>query len=212
AENRLTIRDGSGAPLANAEVEIFQSTLDRYEEWYATDYDDVPDLTLRTDANGQVLVGRCPFSEDGVVVNFWRGSNTVAIMRVNHALYGFLESAAFNMEYWRGHTELGEVDVVVSDRGDVCGVAGPTILDAKEDDGAVTLSWAGVDGATLYRVMAAADGGAPRTAIATAKTSATVRLAGGVYLWIEAERAGCPSVRSSTWHVFVTPTRRRAVS
>ena len=172
----------------------------------------MPDLTLRTDAKGQVLVGRCPFSNDGVVVNFWRGSNTVAIVRVNHALYGFLESAAFNMEYWRGHTELGEVDVVVSDRGDVCGVDGPTILDAKEDDGAVTLSWAGVDGATSYRVMAAPDGGKPQTVIATTKTSATARLAGGIYLWIEAERAGCPSVRSSTSHVVVAPTRGRAAA
>jgi hypothetical protein len=210
AENRLTIRDAGGAPLANAEVEIFQSTLDRYEEWFATDYGDVPDLRLQTDANGQVFVGRCPFSRDGVVVNFWRGSNTVAILRVNHALYGFLESAAFNMEYWRGHRELGEVDVVVSDRGDVCGVDGPTIFDVKEDDGAVTLRWAGVDGATSYRVMAAPDGGAPQTVVATTKTSATARLAGGVYLWIEAERADCPSVRSSTSHVVVTARGRAA--
>ena len=74
----------------------------------------------------------------------------------------------------------------------------------------MTLWWAGADGATSYRVMAAPDGGAPRTVLATTKTSATVRLAGGVYLWIEAERTGCPSVRSSTSHVVIPPTRGRA--
>jgi len=144
AENRLTIRDAGGAPLANAEVEIFQSNPDSFDEWYATDYDDVPDLTLRTDANGRVLVGRCPFSKDGVVRNSWRGSNTVAIVRVNRSLYGFLESAAFNMEFWRGHTQLAGYDVVVSERGDVCAAGGPTIFNAMVADDGVALAWAGI--------------------------------------------------------------------
>ena len=207
AQNRVTIRDASGAPLANAEVEIFQSRTDTYDEWYATDYDDVPDLTLRTDAHGQVLVGRCPFSSDSVVVNFWRGSNTVAILRVNHALFGFLESAAFNMEFWRGHTQLGDYDVVVSAGGDVCAADAVPILDARENAGAVTLSWAGVPGATAYRVMVA-----PHEIIATTtSTSATVRLAGSVYWWIEADRDRCPSVRSSTSRLVVAaPARHRA--
>jgi len=208
AENRVTIRDASGAPLANADVEIFQSRIDTFDEWYATDYDAVPDLTLRTDANGQVLVDRCPFSRDGVVVNFWRGSNTVAILRVNHALFGFLESAAFNMEYWRGHTQLGDYDVVVSEGGDVCAADAVSTLEPHESGGAVTFSWAGVEGATAYRVMVA-----PHEVVATTtQTSATVRLpAGSVYWWIEADRGGCPSVRSSTSRLVVAaPARHRA--
>lgn len=208
AQNRVTIRDASGTPLANAEVEVFQSRLGSFDEWYATDYDGVADLTLRTDANGQVLVGRCPFSRDGVVVNFWRGSNTVAILRVNHALYGFLESAAFNMEFWRGHTQLGEYDVVVSGGGDVCSADAVAILDARQNDGAVTFSWAAVPGATSYRVMVAPD----EVVATTTNTSATVRLAGSVYWWIEADRGSCPSVRSSTSSIVVAaPERGRAV-
>jgi hypothetical protein len=205
AQNRVTIRDASGAPMPNAEVEIFRSQTGLFDEWYATSYDDVADVTLRTDANGQVLVGRCPFSADGVVVNNWRGSNTVAIVRVNRSLYGFLESSLFNMELWRGHTELGEYDVVVSEGGDVCGADGPAIVDARVAGNAVTLTWTAVDGATAYRVMA------PNAVVTTNKTSATVRLAGSVYWWIEADRARCPTVRSSTSHLTLpAPPRRRA--
>jgi hypothetical protein len=211
AENRLTIRDANGTPLANADVEIFQSKTGMYDEWYATDYDDAPDLVLRTDANGRVLVGRCPFSGDGVVVNSWRGSNTVAVVRVNHALYGFLESAQFNMEYWRGHTQLGDYDVV-SGGGDVCGSGGVLVLSAVQNGGATKLSWLGVAGATSYRVMAAPDGGAPQVVTTTQNTAATVRLSGSVYWWIEAERAGgCPSIRSSTMHLAAAPVRSRVV-
>lgn len=205
AENRVTIRDARGAPVPNAEVEIFRSRTDLFDEWYATSYGDVADLTLRTDANGQMLVGRCPFSADGVVVNFWRGSNTVAMVRVNRSLYGFLESSLFNMESWRGHTELGEYDVVVSETGDVCAVDGPQIVDARVIGNAVTLTWTAVDGATEYRVMAFPGG----VIAATNKTSATVRLSG--YWWIEAGRARCPTVRSSTGHLTLPiPPRRRA--
>jgi hypothetical protein len=204
AENRVTIRDAGGAPIPNAEVEIFRSQPGLFDEWYATSYDDVPDLTLRTDRNGQLLVGRCPFSADGVVVNFWRGSNTVAIVRVNKSLYGFLESSLFNMEFWRGHTELGEYDVVVSEEGDVCTVDGPAIVDARVNGNAVTLTWTAVDGATAYRVMA------PHAIVTTNKTSATVRLSGGVYWWIEADRARCPMVRSSTSRLVLPPVRGRA--
>ena len=210
AQNLVTIRDANGAAIPNADVEIFRSETGRFDEWYATSYDGVPDLVLRTDANGQLLLGRCPFSADGVVVNTWRGSNTVAIVRVNSSLYGFLESSAFNMEFWRGHTELGEYDVVVSAGGDVCGVAGPAIVDARVAGGAVTLSWTAVAGATAYRVMAAQDGDAPSIILTTSKTSATVRLPGSNYCWIEADRAGCPTVRSSTSHLVVTPVRGRA--
>lgn len=204
AENRVTIRDAGGAPIANAAVEIFRSRTGLFDEWYATSYGDVPDLTLRTDANGQLLVGRCPFSADGVVVNGWRGSNTVAIVRVNGLLYGFLESSLFNMEFWRGHTELGEYDVVVSEEGDVCGVDGPEIVDARLNGNAVTLTWTAVDGATAYRVMV------PNAVVTTSRTSATVRLSGSVYWWIEADRARCPMVRSSTSHLVLPPVRGRA--
>ena len=204
AQNRVTIRDASGAPLPNAAVEIFRSRMGLFDEWYATSYSDVPDLTLRTDANGQTLVGRCPFSADGVVVNEWRGSNTVAIVRVNQSLYGFLESSLFNMELWRGHTELGDYDVVVSEKGDVCAAEGPAIVDARVSGNAATLTWTAVDGATAYRVMAYPGG----VVAATRKTSATVRFSG--YWWIEADRARCPMVRSSTSHLTIAPVRGRA--
>jgi hypothetical protein len=104
---------------------------------------------------------------------------------------------------------MGTYDVVVSGGGDTCGTGGVGILAATQSAGVAALSWLGVPGATSYRVMAAPDGGRPSVVATTTSTGATVRFNGNVYWWIEAERAGCPSIRSSTMHMNVVPQRRR---
>ena len=214
-ENRLTIRDANGAPIANAGVEMFQSALGHYDEWYATDYDAVPDLTLKTDDAGRLLVGRCPFSSNGVVVNYWRGSNTVVIVRVKQGgtwSYGFLESRLFNYAYWRGDTQLADYDLYVG--GSDCAPNGPGLIapawDAQLPSGPVHFSWGAIDGATEYRLIAAIDGAPPRVILRTAATDALVSLAGDVYWWIEADRPPCEMARSSTSHLALPRMRRRA--
>jgi hypothetical protein len=211
-ENRVTIRDPAGVPIANADVEIFQSALGHYDEWYSTFYDDVPDLALKTDGDGRVLVGRCPFSGDGVVVNYWRGSNTVAIVRVK-GMYGFLESRLFNYAWWRGDTRLADYDLYVG--GSDCAPRGPGLISPAWDEtlpsGPVHFSWGAIEGATEYRLVAAIDGAAPRVIATTKSSEVTVPLAGSIYWWIEADRPPCETPRSSTSHLVLPRVRRRAM-
>lgn len=217
AENEVTLRDPESTPFANADVEIFQSQLGHADAWYATDYDDVPDLRLRTDANGRVLVARCPFSNDGKIVHYWRGSNAVVIVRVKRDgrwHYGFLESRLFNLEYWRGHTLLGEYDLVAG-RTSVCAMTAPQPFtpeyDAAPPSAEVTLTWSSVAGATAYNVFASVQGEPPQLIGSTTKTSLTAHLAGRVYWWIEATFDRCPPARSESYR-FTTPIKpwRRA--
>ena len=216
AQNRLTIRDASGQPLRNADVRIYQSAGES-NAWYATHYDNTPDLTLQTDANGQVLVGRNPFATNGAVVNYWRGSNVVAIVRVATAgrvLYGFLESRAFNLAYWRGQTAFADHDLTVG--VPFCAnLAVPTLrspgYDSEQPSPLVKLSWNAVAGATKYTVWVSANGEAPRALQSTTSTSIDASLPGRVYWWIEAEVPGCASRRSDAWRFSANaPKRRRA--
>jgi hypothetical protein len=63
-----------------------------------------------------VYLGRCPFSSRGVIVHDYGFSNGVAIVRVEQGDkvgYGFIECTDFNMEYWRGHVEVGRYELRV---------------------------------------------------------------------------------------------------
>lgn len=114
AQNRLKITDAAGVPIARASVRIYQSTP-KANEWYGKYFDNTPDLQLSTDAQGQVLLGRNPFGGSGIVHTYGH-SNGVVIIRVEgqgRVGYTFLESAMFNLEYWRGHTALGEYILAV---------------------------------------------------------------------------------------------------
>jgi len=217
AQNRLTIRDASGAPLPDADVRIYQSVGDQ-DVWYATHYDNQPDLTLRTDANGQVLVGRNPFATNGPIVNYWRDSNVVAIVRVStgtRVLYGFLESRLFNLAYWRGETAFADHDLVVGQElcfnEQVPQLRGPA-YDSRSDSPMVTLSWDGIPGATKYNVWISTGGQAPRLLESTTATTVTAPLPGRNDWWIEAEFDGCPVRRSDAWRFTAAAmSRRRAV-
>jgi len=218
AENAVTIRDPSGAAVANADVEIFRSEPGHADAWFATDYDNVPDLRLKSDANGRVFVGRCPFSADGTIVHTWRGSNAVAIVRARQNgkwLYGFLESRALNLEYWRGRTILGETEVVVG--RDVCSATAPSpfapAYDTTVATADVTLQWRGAPGASAYVVHAAVNGEAPQTLGRTSDLSMSVHLTGRVNWWVEAEFDGCPPARSESWRYNApSPSWRRAAA
>lgn len=116
AQNRLTVMDASGNKLPGASVWIYQATGNA-GQWYGKYFDDIPDLKLLADANGQVLLGRCPFSKTGRIEHTYGFSNGVIILRVAHegkVGYGFLESTLFNLQYWSGHTNLGDYELKIN--------------------------------------------------------------------------------------------------
>jgi hypothetical protein len=109
AQNRLTVKDESGDTLRYADIKIYQFTNRGY---YDKRFDDIPDVELVTDTAGRALLGKDPFN----LTNLHPTAPSTIIIRVEHdgkVGYGFLESRLFNMEYWRGNTELGEYELVV---------------------------------------------------------------------------------------------------
>jgi hypothetical protein len=106
AQNQVTLLDvATGAPLAGAEVRIYQAHGNG--QLYGKNFDATPAQTLTADANGNVLVGRNPFSSSNLTG--WHESTTL-MMRVQHQgriRYVFMEASDYNLEFWRGHTSLG---------------------------------------------------------------------------------------------------------
>ncbi|MCR4438258.1 MAG: FlgD immunoglobulin-like domain containing protein [bacterium] len=115
-ENCLTVKDNGGNPLPGAQVSVYRAT-GQPGVWYGKYFDDKADMLLFADDAGNVYLGRCPFSATGVIVHDYGLSNAVLIVRVEHGGgvgYGFLESTDFNMEYWRGHIEVGRHELRVN--------------------------------------------------------------------------------------------------
>ena len=205
AENRLTIRTAGGIPIPDADVRIYQATgvgghfITKY-------YDDVPDLELRTDAHGQVLVGRCPFAADGRIVHHFGGSNVTAIVRVQEGAavsYGFLESRLFNLAYWDGKTDFADHDLFVG--APLCFPARAALLspalDATVDGPLVTLRWSGGgQEITGYRIWVSSNGSPAQLAgeVSAQTKSLPISAAGRVAWWVETKHASCPSSRSAT--------------
>lgn len=212
AENTLVLRDAAGNILSNATVQIFQAAGER-NFWYWKRYDSTPDVTLTSNAEGEVEVGRNPFASDGNIVHTWRRSNIVAIVRVKpqgrDALYGFLESRIFNLAYWRGDVEHARHEIVVGPRP--CGRPEPELLSPSylgRTDPRFTLEWSAVPGATGYEVWVSEDLAKPRVVAETAETSLSHAGQGTIYWWVVARFDGCPSTRSITGK-FTTALQER---
>jgi hypothetical protein len=112
-ENQLLLKDDQGNALSNADVKVFRAAP-QTGVWYGKYYDNIPDLQLSADSNGMVDLGHCPFSSSGTIVHTYGHSNSVLIIRVESGGkigYGFLEVTAFNMEYWRENTFLGNYEM-----------------------------------------------------------------------------------------------------
>jgi hypothetical protein len=213
AQNRVTIRDANGGAIANADVFLYQAqkTIPT-ERWYGARFDDTPDLTLKTDANGQVLVGRSPFSPNGKVTHAADQNDGVVIVKVkkgNFVAHGFLESRLFNLEYWRGNTQLADHELIV---GRECTADGPRILAAwnAQTTGASTLEWLGMADATGYHVYVSSNLGKPWM-ITTRETSVTLHLNGRIDWWVEADLGLCGTRRSGAGRLqgTATPVPRR---
>jgi hypothetical protein len=114
--NQVTLKDANGNILPFANVKLYQAE-GQPGVWYGKHYDNIPDLELTADANGQVGLGRCPFDNDGTIDHTFGISNGVIILRVEHngwVGYAFLEATFFNMQYWAGNTALGGYEVEVT--------------------------------------------------------------------------------------------------
>lgn len=115
AENVLTVTDGSGTPLPGADVQVYMAEGVPGVYWGKL-YADAPDLELTTDALGQCLLGRCPFSPDGDVQHTYGISNVIAIVRIEwqeQVWYRFLDVMFFNEAYWAGETDVAEHTITV---------------------------------------------------------------------------------------------------
>lgn len=211
-ENRITIRDENGALMTNASVKIYQSVANG-KEWYATHYDNTPDLDLTTDTNGQVLVGRSPFAANGRVIHAYGNTNGTAIVRVakdGRIAYGFLESRLFNLEYWRGNTHFADHNLTVGLF--TCTAETPSITSPSWDSmqrGPVTLMWEGLSGATEYRIYASTDLQPPQLIATTTGFSTQVQLTGHVYWWVEAQTANCGPRRTDVSRFDVLSMKKR---
>jgi hypothetical protein len=215
AQNRLTVRDAEGVPIANADV-WFYTSVTNGEAWYAFHYDNTPDLQLRTDEHGQVLVGRSPFAANGKVLHAYGMTNGVAIVRVakeGKVAYGFLESRLFNLAYWRGQTDFADHDLYV---GLQCSSQEPRLLapewGAQLASSDVLLQWQPSANAQRYHVWISNNLGTPRIVDTTTETQTTIRTGGRVDWWVEAELGPCGSRRTATrrFHAPPLPPRRRA--
>jgi hypothetical protein len=199
AQNRVTIRDSNGNAVANADVFIYQAEKTvPTERWYGARFDDTPDLVLKTDANGQVLVGRSPFSPDGKVTHAADLNDGVAIVKVkkgDFVAHGFLESRLFNLELWRGHTQLADHELIV---GRECVADGPRLMTPAWNEatsGPTTVQWLALADATQYRLYISTRTGL--RVINTRETSVTLHLDGRVDWWVEADIGVCGTRRSA---------------
>jgi len=125
AENSMLLMDNAGNPLSNTVVKVYQSGF--LPSWYGKKYDDIPDLNLTSDFQGRVLLGRCPFDTDGTVNHGYGRANGVPILRVEKdgkTGFGFFTIMDFNMNYWRGNTNLAEYELRVNMIGDEFDIAG----------------------------------------------------------------------------------------
>ncbi|MBD3410576.1 MAG: DUF5123 domain-containing protein [Ignavibacteriales bacterium] len=179
SENRLTVYGADSELLVGATVKIYQSTGDG-TTWYGKAYDNSPDLWLTTDANGQTLLGQCPFSSDGTLYHEYGNSNLTAIVRVEYegnVDYGFLESADFNMQYWAGNTSLGEYDYHTSYESHFVEVVAPNGGELWRVGNTMDIQWNSA-GATNLKLEYSTNGGSTWTTI-VASTSASL----GRYTW-----------------------------
>lgn len=128
AQNRLVLRDSTGAPISAARVDVYRSgpyppgvdpgAAGGYHDGY---FDDVPDLTFQTDAAGRVTVGRDPFGDypsfplpDGTTFPAHPRHHVILrVQRDRDVGYVVLESRLFNLAYWRGDSTDAEYTMPV---------------------------------------------------------------------------------------------------
>jgi len=220
-QNRIHFVSPDGTPIANATVSIFQASGKDPDGLYPKIYDSIPDMTLRTDADGTVMVGRNPFS-NGPVKLAVDESNIVAVAKVDHngtTEFGFIESIRFNLAYWRGDTEMADHTVVVGAEPCSAGLRpsptaphGEALVTARD----VPFTWS-ARFPSHQELWMSIDGGEPFLAATPTRNDRSVELyvpPGRIAWWIVADFGTCKGIRSDTIffdHEIPTVPRRHGV-
>ena len=226
ATNRVIFIRPGRTPIANATVRIYRpepaTTATRL---YAMRYSEPPAFTLRTDAEGGVVVPRNVIS-DGDITAFVERTNGTAIVEVLDGplvRWAFLQSLEFNLAYWRGNREFAEYTVMTDTPlcSDSLGPSGVTPHpEALVTSPNVTFQLP-VTANRSYDFFYAVDGGAPvRITVGPfSRSPGIITLpipAGRINWWfVDPNRSPCPPGRSSIYgfdHVQSPSGRRRSVA
>lgn len=97
--NRIQFIDQNGVPIVGALVEIYQAGP--YPGIYGKSFDNIPDMTLTTDANGMISLGRNPFGAATVE----RGVLIIKLRYRGQLYFLFQEITDFNLQRWMGNTQ-----------------------------------------------------------------------------------------------------------
>jgi hypothetical protein len=219
ARNRIFLKDSFGRTFPGRTVRIYSTSSRIDPGWEESPYrmliDGTPELTLTTDAEGAVEVGRNPFS-DGELFARVDQTNVMAIVQLvdgTFSRWGYLEAWKFNLAYWRGETEQA-VHTLVLD-APICGSAGlgshivTPAHEALVTSRNVKFQWLGNPGRT-YELWWSIDGGEPSHVTVDAVTAqisvtTTIPTDGHVAWWyVDTEHSSdgyCPTrARSGIYH------------
>jgi hypothetical protein len=218
-----------GTPLANRGIRIYQPTGEQTpfpgEPAYRLIYNETPSLTLTTDANGSMTLGRNPIAAQDLISRVDQ-TNGVAIVEIDDAgtrRWAFLDSLEFNLAYWRGETEEAHYELI-ADAEPCIDLLGPSAVlpypEALVTTPGVTFEIP-AQGLHEYHLFYTLDGGPaqtvkmPRPVLGKSKT--TLPLPPGHVVWWfvdETTTAGCVPQHSSIYAFDHTPAakpRGRAV-
>ena len=107
ADSKLRILNNSDQPIPNVQVTFYRAvTGDGSSGPYSQYFDNTPDFTGTTNAQGIVSLGAAPF---GAMQNYWGLTAGVMIVKLYNPAtsvtqYVGLEVTDFNLAYWRGET------------------------------------------------------------------------------------------------------------
>jgi hypothetical protein len=108
AKQSFKIVDESGKPLPGAKVELFRSFSREYGNGSIPEK---PALAGSTDSKGIWMLTRRPY---GFISN-WTANGTLffRVTSDGKERYGWMNITDFNLEYWRGHKDVGEYTLQV---------------------------------------------------------------------------------------------------
>jgi len=104
--NTIEVRNLSGEPIAQAQVEVHQASP--FPIWYGKYFDDSPDIVRSTDTEGQVNLGSFPFSSGDSIAHSYGYSNALILLKITsggESIYRFFEVTEPNEAYWSGHQD-----------------------------------------------------------------------------------------------------------
>ena len=222
ATNRVRLVHTDNTPIANRNVFVYTAQPRPNTTNYNMLFDNTADLSLKTDANGVVVLPRKAFPDH--ITCFIDATNGTSIMRIEDGSttrWAFLESLDFNMEYWRGHTDVA--DYTVTADAPLCNdQLGPSSIQPEPEALVTTrdvqFQFPSTSG-HHYDLFYAIDGGEPVSVALTGTrlgVKATLSLPPGHVVWWFIDNdppLACPPQHSSVYafdHEIVIPPRRRA--